>query len=208
MSGWGHDLPETLVVLSHDREVLCSRLSRNLRRLPGLTGPEGRRLAASCGLSKQMMSRYMKGVTYPRDLVPLARLSLLTGLDMLELLYERPPQPTPVEDRIALVEALARPQTELGAAWADSLRSMLSASGMSVRSLRRMCGLPTGVFDKALAGRSMVASTTSLLVSAALGASPLEMMLGLSSGGSAAVDEASSVRDQRHPLPKAGIGPA
>ncbi len=178
MREWGHDLPEALVVTSRGRDVLCTRVSRNLRGIPEVASEEGRRRAAAMGVSKQSLSSYLKGSAWPSSLPALARVSLLSGLDMMEVLGDRPLRPSFDPDAEELLAALSRPATELRAAYSRSLAALIEDGGMSMRGLARDCGMPHVVVVNLASGLKLPSAASSLLLASALGVSPLEMLLG------------------------------
>lgn len=178
MRGWEHDLPEALVVTSRGRDVLCARVSRNLRGIPEVASEDGRRRAAAAGVSKQSLSSYLKGSAWPSSLLALARVSLLSGLDMMEVLGDRPLRPSFEPDATELLAELSRPIPELKRAYSLELTSLLESRGMSMRGLARDCGMPHPVVVKLASGFTLPAACSSLLLASALGASPLEMLLG------------------------------
>lgn len=179
MSAWEHDLAETLLVLSHDMPELRSRLSRTLRESPELKVESRRVAAGDWGISHQCMSSYMEGKIFPVDLISMARLSAIVRVDMLEMLYYRAPSPRADDGDPDLTRRLLRaPKGDLYEAYASSLSRALFERDISMEELRSECHMSCGVVNRIIAGSRHPSARTALMISAALGVSPIDMLLG------------------------------
>ena len=178
MSGsWPHDLPETMLVLAAPDRVLASRWALSLKPCVCQAHGDIARVAAIVGVSSDALGAHAAGTKLPRTLRTAVAEAAWCGVDALEMAGGL----TPAAGRGPWGEWAARDVADsirrAGAcAYGRTLARAMRECGMTEAALAAETGLARSVVCRLASGACVPSLRTGLLVSAALGLPPLEML--------------------------------